>query len=67
MYQKIMSDRYHYIKTFCHSKTLDRMLLCCTYNGAERHVTHKQVENAASKANEIMFATVHVTDDDVRF
>ena len=51
-----------------------RQKVLCTYNGVEMHVTCERFENAASRTNdniiltfEITFATVHVTDDDVRF
>ena len=41
--QKNMFDRYYCMKTFCRSKTLEKMLrkvlFSCTYNGAEGHVT----------------------------
>ena len=48
-------DHYYCIKIFCCSKTSEKMLrkssFSCTYNGAERHVTGKRYENAASRAN----------------
>ena len=65
MYQKIMLDHYYYIKTFSDSKTGEN---------ASRHITCERFEKATSRTNanfiwchEFMFATVHVTDDDVRF
>ena len=39
----------------------------CTYNGAEKHITCKPFENAASKAKTTVIATVHFFDDDVSF
>ena len=55
-------------------KMLQNVLFSCTYNGAERHVTCNCFENAASRqmitsfwSHKITFATVHITDDDVRF
>ena len=69
IYQKSMSDRYHCIKTFVRSKTLEnllqKVLFTCTYNGAEKHVTCERFENAASRAKTNVIATVHFTDDDV--
>ena len=75
-----MFDSYYCIKMFCRLKTLEKMLrkvlFSCTCNGAERHVTCKHFKNATSRANdnfisfwhhEVRFATVHVTDDDVKF
>ena len=66
------------IKTFCLSKTLEKMLrksffFPCTYNGAERQVTCERYENAADVTNHVIltsritFATVPVTYDDVSF
>ena len=37
--------------------------LTCTYNGAEKHVTCKRFENAASRAKTNVITTVHFTDD----
>ena len=73
-----MFDGYYCIETFFHSETLEKMLrknlFSFTYNGAERYVTWEHYENAVSRANNnfiwtsrIAFATVHVTDDYVRF
>ena len=77
MYQKSMFDCYYCIKSFCCSKTLEKLfqkvLFPCTYNGAEKHVTCELFENATSRENnvtlhhEIAFATVPVTDDDISF
>ena len=44
-----MFDSYYCIKTFCRSKTLEKML-ACTHNGAERHVTCERFENTATWA-----------------
>ena len=53
MYQNCMFDRYYCIKTFCRSKTLEKLLgkvlFSCTYNGVEKHLTCKRFENAASR------------------
>ena len=74
MYQKIMFDRYYCMKTFCLSKTLEKMLrkyiVSCVYNGVERHVICERFENAdpRAKTNGILTsATVYVTYDDVSF
>ena len=71
MYQKSMFDRYSCIKTFISLENFGEIasesLFTCTYNGAERHVTCKRFENAASRAKTNVIATVHFTDDDVRF
>ena len=73
MYLKNMFDCYYCIKTFCTWNTLEKMLrkvlFSCTYSGAERHVTCKCFENTdfKGKCYEIMFASVHVTDDDISF
>ena len=52
-------------------KTLERLLqkvlFTCAYNGAEKHITCKRFENAASRAKTNIIATVHFTDDDVSF
>ena len=66
-----MFDRYYCIKHFFPSKTLEKLLqkvlFTCTYNGAEKHVTCERFENAASRAQTNVIATVHETDDDVSF
>ena len=69
MYQKSMLDRYYCIKHIFFSKTLEKLLqkvlFTCTYYGAEKHVTCKRFENAASRAKSNVIATVHFTDDNV--
>ena len=71
MYQKSMFDRYYCIKTFFCSKNLEKLLqnvlFTCTYNGAEKRFTCERFENAASRTNTHVIATVHFTDDDVSF
>ena len=42
-------------------------MFTCTYNGAEKHVTCKHSENAASRAKTDVITTAHFTDDDVSF
>ena len=72
MYQKSMLDCYYCIKHFFRLKTLEKLLqkhffLTRTYNGAEKHVTCKRSENAASRAMTNVIATVRFTDDDASF
>ena len=71
MYKKSMFDRYNYIKTFFFARKLEKLLqnvlFTCTYNGGEKHVTCKHLENAASRAKNNVLTTVHFNDDDVRF
>ena len=70
MYQKSMFDCYYCIKIFFHSKILEKWLQKClfshTYNGAEKHVTCKCFENAASRAKTNIIATMHIIGDDRR-
>ena len=71
-HQMLMCQKsYYYIKTFFHSKTLEKLLqkvfISCTYNGTEKHVTCEHFENAASRAKTNVIAIMHVTGDDVRF
>ena len=53
--RKSMFDRYYCIKTFCHSKTSEKMLwkvpLSCTSIGTKIPVTCESFENAYSRAN----------------
>ena len=40
VYQKTMLDRYYYIKSFCHLKTLEKRFeesFLYYYNGAQKH------------------------------
>ena len=71
MYQKNMFDRYYCIKLFFFSlenfELLQKVLFTCTYNNAEKHVTCEHFENAFSKAETNVIATVHFTDEDVSF
>ena len=64
MYQKSMFDRYYCSKHFFRSKTsgklLQKGLLTCTYNGAEKLVTCEGFQGK-------VIATMHSTDDDVSF
>ena len=52
---------------FLFEKLLQNVIFTCTYNGAEKHVTCERFENAASRANTNVIATVHITDDGVSF
>ena len=65
-------------KTFCCSKNFEKMLwkviFCCAYDAAERSVTCKRFENAASRAKTNVILTSrnylcysYVTDYDVSF
>ena len=71
MYQKSMFDRYYCKKTFFSlenfGETASKSLFTCTYNGAEKHITCKCFENAATRAKTNVITTVYFTDDDVSF
>ena len=54
MYKKILFDCSYCIKNILSLKNLKmlrKVLFSCTSNGAERHITCKRFENAASRAN----------------
>ena len=44
-----------------------KVLLTCTFNGADKHVTCENFEDATSRAKSNVIATVHFTDDDISF
>ena len=77
MYQKIMFDRYHCIKTSCQSKTLENgsksvfpvpiMARKGTYRVNVLNTPLPGQNITSCWRREITFATVHVTDDDVSF
>ena len=64
MHQKIMFDRYYCIKNIWPLETVgensSKSSFPCTYNGAESMLSVNILKC-------FTFATVHVTDDDVRF
>ena len=73
-----MVGRYYCIKAFCHLKTFEerlrKVLLFCSYNGAEDTLPGNFLKTplpgqiiTSIWRHEITFATVHITDDDVKF
>ena len=60
MHQKTMFDRYYCLKSFCHSKTLEKRFekfILHYYNGAQKHERVVGFENACSRAKTYVILT----------